>query len=124
MAVKRWLGISGIWLLILGVFSPLVSVFGLTTDYYNHGDGDGSVILVLVVLAIPTLVFTPLRYGLWVSALLSLAIIIIDFVDTIDKVRGVDSLEWGWIPLFGGAGMLIVSAALPKDGLLRSLKRR
>jgi hypothetical protein len=115
MSVKRALGIISALLLTMGVFAPLVVVFGITTNYYNNGEGDGSIVLVLVVIMLLMSPFTHLKWirrGLWPVTGLIISIVAIDFVDTIDRI-GFDNMSWGWIPLIVGSILALVDAGWP-----------
>jgi K+ transporter len=116
VTVKRALGIVSALFLTMGVFAPLVEAFGITTNYYNNGEGDGSIVLILVVTMLLMTPFTHkkwVRRALWPVIVLIISIIAIDFADSLDQV-GLNHLSWGWIPLFAGS-ILAVAAALWRD---------
>jgi len=81
-------------LIVLGVFLPLiqmkVSVFFMgisnsqtaTFDYWRHGEGDGKYLLMVAVVSLVLAFFQRYKW-LWVSALLSVGVIVYSIVDSI-----------------------------------------
>jgi hypothetical protein len=121
--------------LFLGVFAPIVNLpFIGNQNYFQNGQGDGAFILLLALTSL-ALVFTKLYRGLWITALLSLAILIFTFVNLQTRIsdvkeqierdlannpfRGIAQMalqsvqiEWGWAVLIVGVALLIASAAI------------
>lgn len=128
------LGIVGSLILVLGVFSPLLSmpVMG-TLNYFQNGKGDGVIVLILAVVSL--LLSVSRRYrGLWFTGLASgglLAFTFINFQMRFHKMEtemktkladnpfgGVASLvteavqmQWGWAVLIVGILLILVAAA-------------
>ena len=113
---RQLFGLLGSGLLILGTFVPLISVPLLgTMNYFANGKGDGIFIIGYSALA---LLFTVLkRYKLlWIPAILSIAQLtyaLITFTQKMSEASGLISIsmEWGWLVLFAGAILLVLSAA-------------
>lgn len=107
-ANKQPVGIAACFLLIVGCFVPLFSVFGLVTEnYFKDGEGDGVLLIVLTVISF-LLVLTNRYRGLFISGGLSALLIVYDFFDVL-SIDLVD-LEWGWFLLFAGVILLLVVA--------------
>ena len=121
---KMALSIAGCVLLVIGCFVPLFSVSflgNLTVDFYSDGEGDGVLIIILTVIS-AIIVFARRFKWLFIPGGLSLAIIVYDFFNMQSDLAG-DELasaliqtEWGWLLLFGGAGLVLVAAALDMFG--------
>jgi len=133
---KRTLGFIGSLLLIVGVFMPIIRIpiVGYL-DYFQGGRGDGVLVLLLGVLSLILILLG--RYGgLWftgVISLLTMGITLINFHSNTVLLRkrmeseladnpfrglaiaALDSihLQWGWLVMFVGVGLLLASAAIP-----------
>ena len=129
--LKMVLGIVGSLILILGVFSPLVSHVSLgTVNYFKNGTGDGVIILILAFISL--LLSASRKYrGLWFTGLCSAACLCFTFVDfqrSMDKMkseliakhfvgladRATDAfqMQWGWAVLISGIALILVAAAI------------
>ena len=121
-------------LLIVGVFSPIVSFsFVGDVDFFRAGYGDGYILLIMAVASL-ALAVTGRWKQVLVPALGGLAVTVWTFLgvqDTIAEARSGGSAvlagnpheglaaatmasiqwEWGWILLFAGSGLLVYSAA-------------
>ncbi len=132
--LNAMLGIVGSLILVLGVFSPLISmpVMG-TLNYFQNGKGDGVIVLILAVASL--LLSVSRRYrALWVTGLASaglLAFTFINFQMHFDKLKsemkteladnpfaGLANLateavqmQWGWAVLIAGTLLILVAAA-------------
>lgn len=103
---KQPVGIGACFLLIVGCFVPLFSVFGLVTEnYFKDGEGDGVLLIILTVISF-LLVLTNRYRGLFVSGGLSALLIVYDFFDVLST--DLVDLEWGWFLLFAGVILLLV----------------
>ena len=131
---SKMLGIIGSLVLFLGVFAPIVKIPILgSMNYFRNGSGDG---VILIAMAIISLVFVfrgQLEKLLW-TASVSLATLTFTFLyfnwkmhqigSEMDKslagnpFRGMAGelaknsiqIEWGWIVLIFGSGLLFMSA--------------
>lgn len=113
------LGLIGSFLLIIGVFTPLLSapIIG-DINYFQNGKGDGIYIVGLAVLSIACLLFRAFN-GLWFTSVLSIALMGYTFMNlqsTITQLQKNASglgvamaqsvqMSWGW-------GILIIGAIL------------
>jgi hypothetical protein len=111
MQRRQMLAGLGIILLIVGVFSPVAKILWVETDYFKDGEGDGVLVLILLVVAAPLLLTARYPRVAWIPVALLAALLIYDFFDVYDVVKDYGSLGWGWIPLFVGEGLLIAAAA-------------
>jgi hypothetical protein len=133
ISVPAILGLIGCTILFVGVFLPIVRlpIVG-TTNYFQNGRGDGTVLLGLVAVSLLLIVAGRCRW-LVVAGLPSLAMLVFTFVNLRVKLaeiaqrsaadladnpfRGIADaltasvqLEWGWAVLTIGAVLLIASA--------------
>jgi hypothetical protein len=129
------LGIVGSLVLVLGVFSPLISVPIMgTMNYFQNGKGDGVIILFLALISL--LLSASRQYrGLWLTGLCSagcLAFTFINFQMGLNKMKsemateladnpfaGLANLaaqsvqmQWGWAVLITGIALILVAAAM------------
>jgi hypothetical protein len=131
---RQTLAVTAAILLIVGVFSPIVSFsFVGDVDFFRSGYGDGYILLVMAVASL-ALAVTGRWKQVLVPALGGLAVILWTFLgvqDTIAEARSGGSAvlagnpheglaaatmasiqwEWGWLLLFAGSGLLVYSAA-------------
>ena len=130
---RMLLAVTAAVVLIIGVFSPIVSFsFIGDVDYFREGYGDGYILLIMALLSL-ALAVTGRWKQVLIPALGSLAAILWTFLgvqDTITQARtgGASELtgnpheglaaavmqsiqwEWGWVLLFAGSGLLVYSA--------------
>ena len=130
---RMLLAVTAAGVLVIGVFSPIVSFsFIGDVDYFREGYGDGYILLIMAFLSL-ALAVTGRWKQVLIPALGSLAVILWTFLgvqDTITQARtgGASELtgnpheglaasvmqsiqwEWGWVLLFAGSGLLIYSA--------------
>jgi hypothetical protein len=117
------LGIVGSLVLVLGVFSPLIShpIMG-TINYFHNGKGDGVIVLVLAGISL-LLSLSRIYGGLWFTGLLSggcLAFTFIRFWTALDEMKSENPLlatggiqmQWGWAILTAGVLMVLAAATL------------
>jgi hypothetical protein len=128
-------GLIGSLLMIVGVFTPLVSLPMVgTINYFNNGEGDGVFLLILGAISL-VLVSVKWYRGLWLSGGAALALLIFSFVTLMVKIeemksqmqgrlvnnpyRGIADLamqsiqiQWGWALMAIGAGFIIAAAYL------------
>ncbi|OGM59103.1 hypothetical protein A3A75_05595 [Candidatus Woesebacteria bacterium RIFCSPLOWO2_01_FULL_39_10] len=138
MNKKQLLGLIGSLVLIIGVFTPIVSLpFVGSMNYFNNGNGDGTIVLILAIASL-VVVFLKKYKFLWITGLASLGMMLFTFINFQGKMASVKSemqsglegnpfaglgelalqsvqLQWGWIILVIGAVLLIVSAAIKED---------
>ena len=131
---RQTLAVTAAILLIVGVFSPIVSFsFVGDVDFFRGGYGDGYILLIMAVASL-ALAVTGRWKQVLVPALGGLAVTVWTFLgvqDTIAEARSGGSpvlagnpheglaaatmasiqWEWGWILLFAGSGLLVYSAA-------------
>ena len=133
-AGRQTLAVTAAILLLVGIFSPIVSFsFVGDVDFFRSGYGDGYILLLMTAASLALAVT-----GRWkqviVPALGSLAVILWTFLgvqETISDARSGGSpelagnphaglapatmasiqWEWGWILLFAGSGLLVYAAA-------------
>ena len=139
LPVKRQtLAYVGSLVLLGGVFAPIVRVPILgTVNYFQNGRGDGVIVLVLAVISL-YLTATKQYRKLWATGLASAAVLTFTFIAFQVRVSDIKStmnrdlegnpfrgladvavqgiqLEWGWILLVVGAGMIMLAAAVKND---------
>ncbi len=131
---RQTLAVTAAILLLVGIFSPIVSFsFVGDIEFFRSGYGDGYILLLMAASSL-ALAFTGRWKQVIVPALGSLAVILWTFLgvqETISDARsgGNPTLagnpheglapatmasiqwEWGWILLFAGSGLLVYSAA-------------
>lgn len=131
---RMLLAVTAAFILVIGTFTPMVSVpFIGGIDYFRDGYGDGYILLIMAGLS-AALAVTGRWKQVLVPALGSLAAILWTFLgvqDTIAQARGGAPVEltgnpheglaasvmasiqweWGWVLLFAGSGLLVYSAA-------------
>ncbi|MYN66718.1 MAG: hypothetical protein F4X11_17085, partial [Acidobacteria bacterium] len=131
---RMLLAVTAAFILVIGTFTPMVSVpFIGGIDYFRDGYGDGYILLIMAGLS-AALAVTGRWKQVLVPALGSLAAILWTFLgvqDTIAQARSgapaeltgnpheglaasvMASIqwEWGWVLLFAGSGLLVYSAA-------------
>jgi hypothetical protein len=129
------LGLLGSITLLIGVFAPIFSVPIIgSINYLGNGKGDGMLVLVLALISF-ALVFLRKFKALWITGLASTGIMLFTIVSFQIRIAGIkdelqtDSgsnlfagmmdamatsaqLQWGWVPLIVGSGLLIASAAI------------
>jgi hypothetical protein len=108
---RKTLGIGGLVLLVIGVFSPVAEVLWLETDYWKDGEGDGVLILILAGIALPLIFWQRARWGLWIPTVLIAIICVIDFLDIVSEELAEPG--YGWLFLFGGTALLAAAAKRP-----------
>lgn len=140
MERKFILGLAGVATLTIGVFAPIVRlpVVG-SLNYFRNGKGDGVVIL---VLALASLVITLWKNYKWLllTGMFSVAVIVFTLINLQQRIADVKAkmesdlsnnpfrgiadiaiqsvqLEWGWVMMLIGAGLLILSAVLPESAV-------
>jgi hypothetical protein len=142
MSTRFVLGMAGSVLLALGVFLPLITmpIVG-SMNYFQNGRGDGTILLVVAVVAVILAAARRLDW-LLVPGAASVAMLIgtfIRFQQLIGEMRlkldrdlagnpfrsfadvavGTTQLQWGWLILIVGAVLLIVAALLKEGRALR-----
>lgn len=131
---SRILGIIGAILLIVGIFCPIVSVFGFNLSYFdsfrmNSGAVDGLIIAGLGVISLVIALLNKTRI-LIATGIIALGVMAIDFFNFKSKMSEASStgnselssalanavqLQWGWAVLLLGALLLIVAGILKKS---------
>jgi len=138
MNKKQALGMIGAATLAFGVFAPFVSVpFLGSTNYFQNGKGDGTLVLALAVLAFVFVLINAYKW-LWVMGAASLAVLLFTFVNFQTKMSSMKAdmarelagnpfgeianaalqsvqLQWGWPLLVIGSCFLIASSVI-KEG--------
>jgi len=137
MKTKQLLGLVGSISLCIGVFLPILSVPIMgQKDYFQNGEGDGVIVLILGVVSL-VFVLANIYKPLLLTGAGSIAILSFSFISILDNLsqkkveldsklegnpfRGladiaIDSvqLQWGWAVLFVGA-VLVIGSAVSKD---------
>lgn len=135
MTLRKKLALGGSVLMIVGVFMPIVQIPIVgSLDYFRNGKGDGVAVLVLGVVSL--LVALSNRYGwLWLTGVASLVtegFTLVNFSRILAETQAnlntelagnpfsslADAmfqsvrLQWGWLPLIGGAILLLFAAGM------------
>ena len=128
MENRKNYALIGAFLLIVGVFTPFMTLpFYGTMNYFRGGTGDGVILLLLGLIS----ALLAIRYkfgGLWITGLLSIALLAFTFfriTDGLNQFRndgGVSSrivdlvkFEWGWGVLLMGIVLLFAAAAMKSE---------
>ncbi len=138
ITARQLVGIIGSIILIIGVFTPIVSVPIMgNMNYFQNGEGDGTIILILAVISF-ILVLIKKYKGLWFTGLGSIGVLLFTFIDFQSRMsqiianmeseladnpfRGLADiaiqsvqLQWGWALLIVGAALVIASAAMKDE---------
>ncbi len=138
MPRKKILGIAGSALMAFGVFTPIVTLPLVgSQNYFQNGKGDGVILLVLAAISL-ALVLKDKYKWLWYPALGSLAFLLYGFISAMmtisdfraDAAKSADGgalsglvqaaaqaaqVQWGWVILFAGAGLLVAAAAMKEE---------
>ena len=139
MSKKQIFGLAGSIILIIGVFTPIVSLpFVGSMNYFMNGRGDGTIVLGIAVISL-ILVFLKKYKILWLPGFASLGIMLFTFIrlqtgmtrirsDMQTQLKGNPfaelgeialqsiQIQWGWIVLIIGACFLIASATVKDQG--------
>jgi energy-coupling factor transporter transmembrane protein EcfT len=138
MTLKKKLAFGGSIAMIIGVFMPIVQIPIVgSIDYFRNGKGDGVIVLVLGVVSL--LIAFSNKYGwLWVTGVASLATMgftLVNFSSTLAQTQANLNtelagnpfgslatamfqsvrLQWGWLPLIGGAIVLLIAAGMKTE---------
>lgn len=144
---RKLIGSIGCILLMIGVFSPIISapIMG-NVNYLNNGEGDGLFVLGMAIAALVLIMFNQFWFC-YVASIGSAALMLIDLVrfqtgyakiksdmdaeladnpfrGIADAVIGNISLQWGWLVLGFGCGLVLWAAILKSDNrspLFRSI---
>ena len=138
MRIKQLLGLIGSIVLFIGVFTPIVSIPIIgDMNYFQNGEGDGTIILVLAVISL-ILVLTKKYNVLWFTSIGSIGVMLFTFINFQSKISQVKAdmdseladnpfrglaemamqsvqLQWGWALLVVGAALVIASAAIKEE---------
>jgi hypothetical protein len=121
------IGFVGCLCLIIGCFTPLVSVPIIGSfNYFHNGSGDGILILAFALISGIALIFRKYIKILFLTGLTSLGIVIYDFFNISNTVSNIQStnfgmfnflassiqIEYGWAFLIIGSILIIVTALL------------
>jgi hypothetical protein len=132
------MGLVGAFLLMVGVFTPIISlpIVG-DMNYFQNGQGDGVYVLILAAVSLVPIFLNRYQW-LWITGLLALTLIaatLLQFVWVIAQLRQavteeasdnlfaglaellVDAvqIQWGWVLLITGALLILVAATLGGD---------
>lgn len=119
------IGIAGAVILIIGCFSPVITLptSGPLT-YFGNGNVDGIIILLLSIVSI-VLILIRERIFLYITGFVSLCMVSFDLYTMITRIAEINSehttgieqavmanvqLQWGWALLILGSITLFVSA--------------
>lgn len=140
----KTLGILGAIILFMGVFAPIVSVpIAGSFNYFYNGKGDG---VILIAIAIISLIIS-LKENfklLWWTGIASLGVLLLGLINFQMRISQFKSqmadelagnmfkgiadvaaqsiqLQWGWVILIIGTGLILAAAAIPeRESLTRS----
>lgn len=140
---QRRMALIGAILMTVGVFMPIVRLpMSGSVNYFNNGTGDGIVVLLLAGVSF-VLLGRRDRSALLVTGGLSLAVMLFTLLRLMNRISGIKDrvsreladnpfrgigeamvssvqIEWGWLPLIGGAVLLIVVGVKSKGPSLWS----
>jgi hypothetical protein len=132
---KQLLGLIGSTILFIGVFTPILSIPIMgDMNYFQNGEGDGTIILVLAIISFIVVLLKMFKV-LWFTGLGSIVIMFFTFVNIQTNLantkikmetelagnpfRGLADMamqsvqiQWGWALLIVGAVLVIASAAI------------
>ncbi|WP_191758172.1 type IV pilin-like G/H family protein [Komarekiella delphini-convector] len=132
---SKILGVTGSIILFIGVFTPIVTAPMIgSLNYFHNGKGDGVVLLILAVISLILAVKEKYKW-LWWTGLASLGVIIIGLINFQIRISQLKSnmeeelagnpfkgfadvaiqsvqIQWGWVLLILGAGMIIAAAII------------
>ena len=138
ITARQLIGMIGSIILIVGVFTPILSVPIMgNMNYFQNGEGDGTIILILAVISF-ILVLIKKCKGLWFTGLGSVGVLLFTFIDFQSRMsqiianmeselagnpfRGLADiaiqsvqLQWGWALLIVGSALIIASAAMKEE---------
>lgn len=136
MGLKQALCLVGSTLLIIGVFSPIASILDATNISYFHHGKYGVVVLAMAVISPFFLICKPLHPFLWMTSINCLWIVAFSFYQlryTFNNlafyvnselghlagnvIKNVP-LQWGWLILFSGSLLLLISAFMRDERAL------
>ncbi len=137
MQVKQIIGLIGSFLLIAGAFCPIIRIPTVgQVNYFNHGHGDGVIILTLGIISLILALFR--RYqALILTGILSLGMVTFTFYNIYHKLKEITSqlsrelansplkgvaetmvnsiqIEWG-VAVIGIGVLLLIIAPLIKE---------
>jgi hypothetical protein len=137
-AIKTIVGLIGVSLLFIGVFSPIINapIVG-NRNFFQNGEGDGVIILVLAAVSLLLILSKHFKL-LWLPGLISFGFMIFTFIhikwrihhiidDANEKLAGnpfrpvVDvafqsiQIQWGWAVLVAGSVFVLLAAALKEN---------
>jgi hypothetical protein len=131
---SRILGIIGSVLIIVGIFMPIVSIFGININYFDSiksGSGpDGFIFLGLGVISLILALINKTRL-LIATGILTLGYVALSFIGYKSKMNeatsganselssqlsGLIQLQWGWAVLVLGGILLVVAGIMKKSG--------
>ena len=138
VTVRQLIGTLGSILLIVGVFTPILSapILG-NMNYFQNGEGDGTIVLILAVISL-ILVFGKKYKGLWFTGLGSIGVLLFTFINFQSRMSQIIAymeleladnplrsladiaiqsvqLQWGWALLIVGSALIIASAAMKDE---------
>jgi hypothetical protein len=131
---SRILGIIGAVLIIVGLFMPIVSIFGINISYFESiksGSGpDGFIFLGLGVISLILALINKTRL-LIATGILTLGYVALSFIgykskmseatssansELSSQLSGLIHLQWGWAVLVLGGILLLVAGIMKKSG--------
>ena len=113
--------LGGAALLAIGSFSPVASVpFGGSITYFNNGNGDGVIALILAVVALVVVFIRRWDRFVWIIGCIAAVMCVYDMANVAHMVstsnnpflKNTVSLQWGWGLLLIGCAMLVCSVFL------------
>lgn len=136
---KKLIGIIGSIVLLLGVFTPIVSIPIVgNINYFRNGSGDGTIVLIIAVISLVSILLNKNKF-LWFTGIGSLGVMLFTFINFQIRIADLKSemqtglednpfkglaeiamnsvqLQWGWVVLIIGVALVITSASM-KDVL-------
>lgn len=130
---RQLFGLIGAAVMALGVFMPLMSgPFGMNVNYFSNGEGDGKFVLGMALCSAALVLFRRFTL-LWLTGGLSFGVVGYAFFKIQSHISEVKSamdadlqgnpfrgladaamssvqMQWGWVVLFAGAGLILLCA--------------
>jgi len=124
--INNLLGFTGAFLIIIGVFCPVINMpFEGSVSFINRWIGTGIIVIVIGFLSGILSFYGKAKY-LWLPAFILCVIMLLRLYDLKQKldqysfgnsflknnIHSLVSLEWGWFMLFGAIAIFLLSSFL------------
>ncbi|MHC0067539.1 type IV pilin-like G/H family protein [Nostoc sp. UIC 10890] len=133
----KTLGILGAIILFIGVFTPIVSVpIAGSFNYFYNGKGDGVILIGIAIISLIIALKEKFKL-LWWTGIASLGVLLLGLINFQMRISQLKSqmedelagnmfkgiadvaaqsiqLQWGWVILIIGTGLILAAAAIPE----------